>query len=462
MNATTPPEYLTEPEEAAPAPVWSQSAEQSVLGALLIDNRAFDRCADVLQERSFWHASHRTIWAAIAGLVMANKPADPLTVHDALKAAKQADDCGGLAYLNDLVQSVISASNVKHYAGIVARHAAERDTIAAADRSLAIAREPGPVGEKLERIAAEFAGVQREQMRNAPRRLAELVAAACDRYSDMAEGRRSPAWATGIGPLDGILNGGLRPGKLYCLAARPSVGKSSAARAIGLNLAFGGHPVLLLSQEMPGDEVADCAIAQLGNIDGTRLQTGHLAQNDWAGVSYAADQISALPFWVDDDGGLNLNQIRGKARAVKGLRVLVLDYLQLSTSTLRGASTNDQVAEISKGLKQLALQMGIAVIVLSQLNREVEKRSDREPQLSDLRDSGAIEQDIDAAVMLWTVREPSDGPRLVGWKVPKHRGGRKGRFGMWFDAPVYAWSDAPGELPPPGAARVGHSNGGFE
>jgi replicative DNA helicase len=464
MNATTPPEYLHEVDDVAtvtPTP-WSQEAEQSVLGAVMLDNRAFDRCADVLQERSFWHASHRTIWAAIAGQVMANKPADPLTVFDALKARKQADECGGLPYLHNLLQSVASASNVRRYAEIVAERCAQRDTIAAADKALTIAREPGPIGEKLDRIATEFAGVQREQMRNAPRQLAELVVAACDRYSDMAEGRRSPAWATGIGPLDGILNGGLRPGKLYCLAARPSVGKSSAARAIGLNLAFGGHPVLLLSQEMPGDEVADCAIAQLGGIESDRLQTGRLAASDWTGVTNAAEQISHLPFWVDDDGGLNLNQIRGKARAVKGLRVLVVDYLQLSTSTLRNASTNDQVAEISKGLKQLALQMGIAVIVLSQLNREVEKRADREPQLSDLRDSGAIEQDIDAAVMLWTVREPSDGPRLVGWKVPKHRGGRKGRFGMWFDAPVYAWTDAPGELPPPGSTgRAAYNSEGI-
>lgn len=460
MNANTPPEYLIEADEAQPAPVWSQEAEQSVLGALMLDNRAFDRCGDVLQERSFWHAGHRTIWATIAGQIMAGRAADPLTVHDALKAAAKADECGGLPYLHALLQSVASAANVRRYAEIVAERCAQRDTIAAADKALAIAREPGgPIGDKLDRIATEFAGVQREQMRNAPRQLAELVRSAIERYEDMHAGRRAPAWATGIGPLDGILNGGLRPGKLYCLAARPSVGKSSAARAIGLNLAFGGHPVLLLSQEMPGDEVADCAIAQLGGIDGSRLQTGQLAAADWTGITSAAEQVAGLPFYVDDDGGLTIGQIRGKARSVKGLRVLVVDYLQLSTSTLRGASTNDQVAEISKGLKQLALQMGLAVVVLSQLNREVEKRADREPQLSDLRDSGAIEQDIDAAVMLWTVREPSDGPRLVGWKVPKHRGGRKGRFGMFFDAPVYAWTEAPGELPPPGSSRPGNNYG---
>lgn len=168
------------------------------------------------------------------------------------------------------------------------------------------------------------------------------------------------------------------------------------------------------------------------------------------------DRAGRLPLFVDDDGGLTIAQIRAKARQVKGLKVLVLDYLQLSTSTLKNATTNDQIAEISKGLKQLALQMGIAIVVLSQLNRDVEKRADREPQLSDLRDSGAIEQDLDVAVLLWTVQEPDNGPRLVGWKVAKHRGGRKGRFAMTFEPAVYLWAESTASLsnPQPTRARV--------
>lgn len=447
MTNTTIPAYVTAPEDAGTQePIWDQEAEQSVLGGILLDNRAFDSAAEFLREGSFWHAAHQTIWTALASLIMANKPADVVTVYAALRSAGLAEDCGGRAYLNQLAESVPSAANTRRYAEIVSERAAQRDVVAAADRALTIARDKSPVGDKLDRIGAEFAAVQRGQMRNAPRRLGEAVARAIDRYSDMAEGRSTPAWRTGIEPLDEILNGGLRPGKLYCLAARPSVGKSSAARAIGLNLANAGHPVLLLSQEMPIDEVADCAVAQFGGIESHRLQTGQFLQGDWDRISQAADALAGLPLFVDDDGGLTIGQIRGKARMVKGLRVLVLDYLQLSTSTMKNASTNDQVAEISKGLKQLALQMGIAVLVLSQLNREVEKRGDKEPQLSDLRDSGAIEQDIDAAVMLWTVREPSHGPRLVGWKVPKHRGGKKGRFGMWFNAPYYDWTEAEGEL----------------
>lgn len=464
MNATTPPEYLSEPDradEAAAAPVWSCEAEQSVLGAVLLDNDAFDRAADVLQEGCFWHSAHRIVWSALASLVMANRPADVLTVHDELRRRQQLDAAGGLPYLHALQGSVPSAASVRRYAEIVARDAAHRATLAAADRALAIAREVGTEpADKLDRIAAEFAAVERGQMREAPKALGPLVVAAVERYQAMAEGRRTPAMPTGIGPLDGILAGGLRPGKVYCLAARPSVGKSSAARAIGINLAWAGHPTLLLSQEMPADEVADCAVSQLGQVNSHRLQAGQLSANDWAGISEAAHAAAGLPLYVDDDGGLTLGQIRAKARAVKGLQVLILDYLQLSQSTLKGASTNDQVAEISKGLKQLALQMGIAVIVLSQLNRAVEGRADKEPQLSDLRDSGAIEQDIDVGILLWTYREPDEGPRLVGWKVAKHRGGRKGRFGMWFDAPIYRWDEAPGELPAAGSGRSAATSGG--
>jgi len=461
VSAADIPAHISAPDEAeARDAIWDKDAEQSVLGGILLDNRAFDQAAGLLREASFWHIAHQTIWSAMSSLIHASKPADSVTVFAALKQAGLAEECGGRAYLNSLAESVPSAANTRRYAEIVAEHAAQRDVLTAADRAMAIAREKAGITDKLDRISAEFATLQRGQMRNAPKRLGDLVRAAVDRYSDLSLGTKSPAWATGVIPLDEILNGGLRPGKLYCLAARPSVGKSSAARAIGLNLANAGHPVLLLSQEMPCDEVADCAVAQLGGIDGSRLQTGRFADSDWNGITYAAEEAAPLPFWVDDDGGLNIGQIRAKARMVKGLRVLIVDYLQLSTSTLKNANTNDQVAEISKGLKQLALQMGIAVVVLSQLNREVEKRGDKEPQLSDLRDSGAIEQDIDAAVMLWTVREPSDGPRLVGWKVPKHRGGRKGRFGMWFEAPIYRWSEAHGELLTHSAPA--HNSRGFE
>lgn len=209
---------------------------------------------------------------------------------------------------------------------------------------------------------------------------------------------------------------------------------------------------------MPVDEVTDCLLSELGGVVNDHIQTGKFSDDDWSRIAQAADTANRLPLFIDDDGGLTISQIRTKARQVKGLKVLVLDYLQLSSSTLRNATTNDQIAEISKGLKQLALQMGIAVVVLSQLNRDVEKRADREPQLSDLRDSGAIEQDLDVAVLLWTVQEPQDGPRIVGWKVAKHRGGKKGRFAMNFDPAIYRWTESAVSLP----SRGQHNGRGFE
>ncbi len=439
-------------------PPHSTEAEQSVLGALLIDNNAYDRVAGKLAESSFYRHSHRLIWAAIAELINASKPADVVTVFERLQSSGKAADVDGLAYINALASSVPSAASIGRYAEIVAEKAARRALIAAADGAAALAWDTSkPVAEAMDKLAGDVVAMQSSQLRQEPRRLADLVIGAIDRYSELAAGKKSPAMPTGIVELDRLLNGGMRPGKVYGLAARPSVGKSSAARAIAINLAAGGYSTLVLSQEMPTDEVTDCMLAQLGSIESGRLATGHMSQADWSHLTDAAEYARGLPLWIDDDGGLTIGQIRGKARVIKGLRVLVLDYLQLSTSTLKNATTNDQIAEISKGLKQLAMQLGMAIVVLSQLNRQVEQRADREPQLSDLRDSGAIEQDLDAAILLWTAREVQDGPRLVGWKLAKHRGGAKGRWGMWFDAPVYAWTDAPGELPESGASHRGGS-----
>lgn len=464
MNA---PDRIFDADEPAAlfVPPHSMEAEQSVLGALLIDNTAFDRISDLVQDGDFYRHEHRLIFAASAALITACKQADVITVFDAMKAAGGDQAAAAdLAYLNSLAQNVPSASNAKQYARLVRQRAVERALISAAHSADEIARGKESIEIKLDRIGTLFNSIERQQMRKAPVPLADLMVRAIDRYSEIAEGTAAPAWRTGIGPLDRILNGGMRPGKVYGIAARPSVGKSAAARAIGLNVALDGQSVLLLSQEMPLDEVADCVIAQLGRVNSEHLQTGRLDDAEWGGLSEAVERARTLPFHVDDDGGLTLGDIRAKARMVKGLNVLMLDYLQLSTSTLKNASTNDQVAEISKGLKQLAIQMGIAVVVLSQLNRDVEKRHDKEPQLSDLRDSGAIEQDLDAAVMLWTVKDLDDeaSRRIVGWKVAKHRGGRKGKFTMEFDAPRYVWMETNYSLEPPTATERRGKHKGFD
>jgi replicative DNA helicase len=424
-------------------PPHSDEAEQSVLGGLLLDATAWDRVDDKLSEADFYRLEHRLIFGAIGALVAASKPADVITVFEQLQSHGRAEDVGGMAYLNALAHSVPSAANIRRYAEIVRERSTLRALIAAADAIATSAFDPKgrDVAEVLDEAASAIGQLDRRQQRKAPRLVGDLLAAAIDRYQDLAEGRRPAGLPTGIGPLDRMLAGGLRPGKVYGIAARPSVGKSSAARTILLHLARAGVCTLLLSQEMDADELADALMAEAGRVDGAALQSGRLEKDDWERLVGAVDVLRSVPLHIDDQGGLTLAQVRSKARAVKGLQVLAIDYLQLMSSTLKGKSTNDELAEISKGLKALALELGIPIIVLSQLNRDVEKRADKEPQLSDLRDSGAIEQDLDVAVLLWTALE-GDESRLVGWKVAKHRGGKKGVFAMRWEPAINDWRES--------------------
>ena len=423
--------------------MWSLEAEQAVLGGLMLDPRAFDRVGDMLTPESFFDERHGFAFAAACWLAMAHKPVDPITVFEVLQARKQTSEGFGLAYLNAMSESVPSAANVRRYAEIVAEKAGQRRLLAQADEALAIAAGDGTVPEKLDRITAAFVALERGQQRKAPRAVGELLADAIDRYSALAEGRTPAGMQTGIGPLDRLLAGGLRGGKVYGIAARPSVGKSSAARTILLRLARNGITTLLLSQEMPADELADALVAEAGRVDGAALQSGQFERDDWGRIVDAVETLRDVPLHVDDEGGLTLAQVRVKARAVKGLQVLAIDYLQLLTSTLKNKTTNDEIGEISKGLKALALELNIPVIVLSQLNREVERRTDKEPVLSDLRDSGNIEQDLDVAVLMWTASEEEGAEsRLVGWKVAKHRGGKKGTFAMRWRPAVNEWCES--------------------
>lgn len=432
-------------------PPHSDEAEQSVLGGLLLDNRAWDKAGDLLTEADFYRHEHRLIFGAIGALLAANKPADVLTVFDRLQGLDV-----GMDYLQALSVSVPSASNIRRYAEIVRERSILRKLISAGDDIATSAFNPQgkSAGEIIDAAASIIGELDRRQQRKAPQAVGDLIAAALDRYTNLAEGKKSPANRTGIPPLDRMLNGGLRPGKVYGIAARPSVGKSSAARTILVNQALDGIPTLLLSQEMPIDEVIDCMVSELGRIDSAALQTGQFAREDWGRLSEGAERLIGLPLYVDDQGSLTLADIRSKARTVKGLGLLAVDYLQLCSTTLKGKTTNDEVAELSKGLKALAMELGIPIIVLSQLNRDVEKRADKEPMLADLRDSGAIEQDLDVAVLLWTAQDGNDS-RLVGWKVAKHRGGPKGIFGMRWQPSVNRWDESMETLKPAAKAQKG-------
>jgi replicative DNA helicase len=459
MNAPIEPDYLSDPA-CAMVPPHSIEAEQSVLGGLLIDNTAWDRISHQITVSDFYRYENRVIFAAISSLIAACKPADVITVFEQLQRIGKDDGCGGLKYLNDLAQTVPSASNARRYAEIIAEKAAQRAIAEAVRKAGDLAEGDGTVAEKLDRIGAVFGQLERTQITTAPRAIADIAIRRTEHYESLERGDVAPGWPTRIGALDRLLNGGLAPGRLYIVAARPSVGKSSFSQAIGLNLTAAGLPSLFLSQEMTCDEVADRAVSNLGRIEYSALLSGKMCQDDWSRAGEALEAMGRLPFFVDDKPALRLVEIRSKARAIKGLKVLVLDYLQLCSSDLSRESRNGQIEELSRGLKTLAKELGIAIIALSQLNRAVETRNTKRPMLADLRDSGAIEQDADCVVFLWPVRELDDGRKLIGCAIEKNRSGPCGAFGLDFSGDVQRWGESTLSIEPPAQSRG--AKGGFE
>jgi replicative DNA helicase len=420
---------------------WSQEAEQSLLGGLLLDNAAFDRIGDVVKAGDFYSPEHRAIYAAISELIVSHKPADVVTVFERLQSGGQADQCGGVEYLNRLSQSVPSAHNARRYAEIVREKALQREVQEAAGEAQEIAAEAGPVLGKLDRITARFMGLLKTQVRKIPKAISELAIRRTEFYEELQAGRLIPGWATQIPVLNRLLLGGLRPGLLYILAARPSVGKSSLAEAIGLHLARAhGLCVLFLSQEMGEDELTDRAVSHIGRVSYESLQIGLMSDEDWGRVAEAMDAFSGMDFHVDDQPALTLSDIRIKAMQVKP-KVLIVDYLQLCASTLKGGNRNQEVGEISRGLKSLAKELDCAVIALSQLNRSVETRQDKRPTQADLRDSGEIEQDADVIAFLWPLGEEGD-IRYIGGAIDKNRRGKKGDWVFAFDGDRQHWGES--------------------
>lgn len=425
---------------------WSNEAEQGVLGAVLFDNRAWDRIADLLVEADFYSPAHREAFAAIGRLIVSGHPADAITVSDELLQAPAAASID-LAYLNGLAQSVPSAANARRYAEVVRKHAARRSLIATLDEALLTAREQPDVAGAVDEISTKLGQLQLGRSTAAPRSIAEIAVGRVEHYEALERGEVAAGWPTHIPALDARLNGGLRAGSLYILAARPSVGKSSLAQRLGLGLAGDGLPTLFLSMEMDATEVADRAVASSGRVSYSALLTGKMDHEHWARATEAIEHLARLPFHVDDEPALTLRAIRAKAKSIRGLKVLIVDYLQLCAGRRRDGNRNSEIEEISRGLKALAKELGLAVIALSQLNRDVEKRATRRPTLSDLRDSGAIEQDADVVLFLWPVREfDNEGRRVLGLGIDKNRQGRLGEIGLDFFGDTQRWQQSTADI----------------
>jgi replicative DNA helicase len=432
------------------APTSSIEAEQSVLGALLADDGAFDRVADLLTAVHFASRDHAMIWTAIAGLATARRPVDALTVHEMLRDRGQDEVCGGLAYLAQLAASCSTSRNVRRHAAVVLERYAARMLMHAAEQALEIAGGRGAVAEKVDQITSLFANLQREQVRKVPRSIADIAMERIQEYEALADGQKVAGWATQIPALNRWLNGGFRPGSLYMIGARPGVGKSSLSQQFGMHFAANGLPTLFLSQEMADTEVADRAVANSGRVSYSALLTGKMGREDWARTTEAMESLATLPLFIDDQPALTLRDIRFKAKLVPGLKVLIVDYLQLTASSRRDGNRNAEIEEVTRGLKTLAKELGIAVIVLSQLNRDVEKRPTKRPTLSDLRDSGAVEQDADVVLFLWPVREfPKEGRSIVGLCAEKNRQGARGEVGLDFHGDTQRWAESTADISAP-------------
>lgn len=430
MNAPHHPSELA--RESLP---WSAEAEYSVIGSVFIDNRAFDRAS--LDAADFFDGRNRLIWAAVQTLAAARKPIDAVTIFETLQGRGQADDAGGLAHLNDLTTCVPNARHIARYAEIVKDRAALRELRARLIEAGETASGEGDTPAKVAQIVGSLAELQRVSVKSSPRHVAELALMRTDHYDRLSRGEVLPGLRTHIPVLDSMLGGGLKDGALYILAARPSVGKSSLSQQITLNVAKDNNPALFLSQEMPSEELTDRAVSNIGRIDYGALQVGNLSRDEWQRVTECLSDLARLPVHLDDQSQLTVSDIRIKAQMVPGLKLLVIDYLQLCASTRKDGNRNLELEEVSRGLKSLAKELCIPVIALAQLNRDVERRADREPILSDLRDCGAIEQDADCVMFLWPISE-----QLVGLKVAKQRGGRKGRFGLHFEGCFQRWSES--------------------
>jgi len=434
-------------DPVAVLPPHSIEAESSVLSALLLDNSALDRVADLVAPADLYRHEHRLIFEAVTELIDSGKPADVVTVFEHLQARGKADDAGGLAYINMLAQYVPSAANIRRYAEIVRDRADRRALLANVHRAHELAADteltyPAALAE----VQALFDAPDRDARAREAVTVGELVPGLIDRITDLADGRIAPGIPTGFETLDRLI-GGLKPGKQIVIAARPSVGKTSWATAISVAAAKLEHPAAVFSMEMPAADLMERLAASLGRVSLTRLTTGQLHDEEWGRLTEAAEALRDMPLHIDDTPALGLADLRSRARRLKrksGMEVLVLDYLQLAAPSSRrqDAGRHHQIEELSRGLKVLAKQLGLTTIVLSQLGREVEKRASGRPVLADLKESGAIEEDADIVVLLSeTGATTAAGHRVIRADVAKNRAGPKGEFLLAFDGEHQRWAE---------------------
>ena len=428
--------------EALKVPPQSLEAEQSVLGGLLLDNQRWDQIADKVYESDFYRREHRQIFNAISHLSEDNKPADVVTVSEWLENAGELEDAGGLEYLGSLANNTPSAANIVAYAEIVRERSVMRRLISVSTEITNFAYRPEGrsavnILDKAEKNILEISddGARRGGFRQLKHLLTESV----DRIDQLY---RSDSPLTGIGTgftdLDGMTSG-LQSADLVIIAGRPSMGKTSLALNIAENAAVGQKtPVALFSMEMPGEQLAMRMMSSLGRINAHRVRTGKLSDEDWPRLTSAVSILAETPIFIDDSPALTPIELRARARRLHrehGLGMVVIDYLQLMQTGETTENRATEISNITRSLKSLAKELNVPVVALSQLNRSLEQRPNKRPVMSDLRESGAIEQDADVIIFIYrdeVYDEDSPDKGTAEIIVGKQRNGPTGTLRLTF------------------------------
>lgn len=430
-------------EQRLKVPPNSIEAEQSLIGGLMLDALAWDKVADIITSEDFYRKDHRLIFSAIASLIDGGSPCDIVTVSEHLDSRSELDDSGGLEYLATLANETAGAANARAYAKILRERATLRALISAGNEIAGSAytndgRTAAEVLDDAEKMVFEIAD-RGTRGKKGFKSLKEILPAAVDRIDTLhqADGDITGI-STGFNEFD-KLTAGLQPGDLIIIAGRPSMGKTALAVNIAENAAIGAKvPTAIFSMEMPAQQLAFRMISSLGRVDQSHLRTGNFPDEDWSRINMAVQLMSEAPIFIDDTPSLAPGEIRARARRLHrehGLGLIVVDYLQLMQVPGSNENRATEISEISRGLKALAKELECPVIALSQLNRSVEQRTDRRPIMSDLRESGAIEQDADLIVFIY--REEvynQDTPRkgVADIAIAKQRNGPIGDFPLTF------------------------------
>jgi len=428
--------------ELTKIPPQNVEAEQSVLGALLMDRDAILKVADFLHSDDFYRDDHAVIYSAILKLYEKRKPVDVVTLTDELEKEKHLKDIGGATYLSTLVGAVATAANVVTYAQIIQQKATLRRLISAASQIAELGFDENSELETiLDKAESSLFSVSQKYVKQYFTPIRDVLAESFDRidklHKDKGTLRGVPS---GFRDLDSLL-AGFQNSDLIILAARPSIGKSSLALNFVDYVACEQKiPAAIFSLEMSKEQVIDRLLCLRGSVDSWKLRTGNLEDEDFGRLNYAMGALSEAPIFVDDTPIINVMEIRTKARrlqAEQGLGLIVIDYMQLMQGSSNHGSDNrvQEVSEISRGLKGLARELNVPVIALSQLSRAVEHRPDKRPMLADLRESGSIEQDADVVMFIYRddyYDNDSDMKNIAEVLIRKHRNGPTGDVQLFW------------------------------